>query len=124
MEKGGPTLGHEAKPLKKSQTISSNLSSLSQGFLHSGPNKTFPNHIVEFYLKLRIVGTSLRILVKGVEINIHKDNLGRIFELPFVGKSYTLDGPLGFKNFKNLSILSGLVINHMEKKEVSLKSTH
>lgn len=70
-------------------------------FFMQVPDRTFPNLIREFYQNLKIVGTSLRSIVSGVEIYIHKDNFGRIFELPFEGKTYTHEMPLGFRNFKH-----------------------
>lgn len=77
-------------------------------------DKSFPNLVIEFYVNLRIVGTSLRSLVRGVEIDIHKDNFRRIFELPFEGKSNTYKGTIGLNNFKHSTALIYLVIKLVE----------
>lgn len=62
--------------------------------------------------------------MRGVEVVIHKDNFGRIFELPAKGMTYTLDKPIGFKNFKHSNAINALVINPMEKNKVTLKTLH
>lgn len=85
-------------------------------FFTQVPDRSFLNLVIKLYLSLILVGISLRSLVRGVEIYIHKDQFERIFDLPFVGKSYTLDIPLRFRNFKHSTNLNILVINHMEKK--------
>lgn len=87
-------------------------------------DRIFSNLVRESYLNLRLVGTSLRSYVMGVEINIYMDNFGRTFELLFKGKSYTRDKPLGFRNLKHFTTLNSLVINPMEKRKSPLKSIH
>lgn len=47
--------------------------SLKDFFTHVS-DITSPNLVIQFYLYLRIVGTLLRSLVRGVEIVTHKDN--------------------------------------------------
>lgn len=43
----------------------------------------FPNLAKEFYSNLTVVETFLKSNVKGIEIDAHRDQFGRIFELPF-----------------------------------------
>ena len=59
-----------------------------------------------------------------MEIDTHKDNFGRIFELPFEGTFYTSEGPLGFKNMKSPKNLKYLVINPTEKIKFPFKQIH
>lgn len=47
------------------------------------PDIFFSNHVKEFYLNLSSVETLLRSSIKGVKIDIHKDQFSRMFELPF-----------------------------------------
>lgn len=68
-----------AKPLKKSQNVSSNMSSLPQWFIYISTRENLPKPCKRILLKLKNVGTSLRTLVRGVEINTHQDNFERIF---------------------------------------------
>lgn len=94
-----------------------------KGFFTQTPDRSFPNLVREFYLNPRLVGTSLKTSVRGVEIDLHKDNLGRIFDLPVIGISFTLDGPLGLRNFKHSTSINTLVINPMENKFLSSLAT-
>lgn len=59
-----------------------------------------------------------------MELDIHKDQFRRIFELPIIGIYYTLDKPLGIKNFKHSTTFDTLFINPMEKKKVPFKPVH
>lgn len=59
-----------------------------------------------------------------MEIAIHKDHFGRIFELPTKGMTYTLDRQIDFKNFKHSTTINSMVINPMGKKKVPFKTTH
>lgn len=86
------------------------------------PDKTFPNLVREFYSNLQMVRTSLRSSLKGVSIDIHKDHIDRIFELPFQGSSYKYETPLGSKSFKRSIALNNIVVNPMEKSHFPRKS--
>lgn len=88
------------------------------------PDKSFLILFREFYLNMRLVGTSLKSFIRGVEIDFHKDKFWRIFELPIEGISYALNKPIGFKNFKHSTSINSLVIDPMEKKKASFKSIH
>lgn len=59
-----------------------------------------------------------------MEIAIHKDHFRRNFEFPSKEITYTLDKPMGLKNFKHSTSINHLVINLMEKKKVPFKDTH
>lgn len=64
-------------------------------------DRPFASLVREFYLKLRLVGTSLITSVRGVEIDLHKDHFGRVFELLTLETSFILYIPLGLRNFKH-----------------------
>lgn len=87
-------------------------------------DRILPNIVREFYINMRLIRTFLKTYVIGVEIDLHKDQFGRIFELPNEGISYTFDKPIGFKNFKHSTTINALIINHMEKKKVPFKLIH
>lgn len=61
--------------------------------------------------------------VKDVNIVIHKEHFGRMFEIPFLGTSYKSERPIRFKNFKHNVALNSLVINPMEKIKLTSRTT-
>lgn len=65
--------------------------------------RILPNLMKQVYSNLMIVGTSLKSTIKGVEINIHRDDFGKMFEFPIQGASYTYESPK--KSLKSLSTL-------------------
>lgn len=60
--------------------------------------------------------------MKEVEIDIHKDHFGRMFELPFQGTSYTYEAPQEYNNFKGTIAFNLLVVNCMEKRKFSFQT--
>lgn len=86
-------------------------------------DRSFPSIVRDFYLKLRLVGTSLELFVRGMEIGLHKDPFGWIFELPTLGTSFTFDRPLGLRKLKHFTTINTLIINPMEKNKVPFKSS-
>lgn len=61
--------------------------------------RMFPRFVREFYSNLEIEYLTLTTQVKGVEVNINKEEFGSFFELPLFVISYTYDGPSQFKIF-------------------------
>lgn len=80
--------------------------------------------IRDFYLNMKLIGTSLETYVKGVEIIIHKIHIGSILEIPIRRLNYTQGKPIGFKNFKHFVSINSIVINPVEKMKVTFRTTH
>lgn len=84
----------------------------------------FPNLVIEFYSNLTIEGSSIKSIVKGIEIDIHRDQFKRIFELLFQGVSYTYEGPIKFNKFKLSTNIISFVMNPMEDMKLPIKLSH
>lgn len=70
---------------------------------------------------MMIVGTSLKLTIKGVEIDTHKDQFGMMFELPFLGVPYAYERPIKFKKFECSIYIYSLFVNPMEDMKLSIK---
>lgn len=115
---------HKTKPKKKSQALSQDFPSLTQNLFTQISNRSFPILVRVFYLNLRLVGTSLKTFLRGMEIYLHKDNFRRILGLPTIETSFTLIILLGLRNFNHSKTINTIVINPMEiRKSLSSPST-
>lgn len=84
----------------------------------------FVNLVREFYSNLKFEDLSWKTPVKGTKINIRRDQLGIMFELPFYGVSYTYDGPIKFKIFKLSTKILYFIMNLMEDNMLHIKATY
>lgn len=66
-------------------------------FLHKGTISNASKSCEKFNFNLTIEGSSIKSIVKGLEINIHKDQLRRMFEIPSQGVSYIYEVSIKFK---------------------------
>lgn len=78
----------------------------------------------EFYSNLTFKDPSLRKIVKGVKIDIHKDQFKRMFELLFYEVSYTYEGLIKFKKLKLSIVIILFVMNLMEDRKLPIKAIH
>lgn len=94
---------------------------LLREFFTKVPDRTFSNTMREIYYNQIIEGLPLNSTVKGIDIDIHRYQFGRMFEFPFHGVSYTYEGPIKFKKFKLSTTIIYFVINPMEDGKHSIK---
>lgn len=84
------------------------------------PDLMFPNLVREFYSNINIKNSSLNSSVKGIEIDIHKDQVGRMLGLIFYGVSYTYEGQIKFK-FKLSTTIIFFVMSPIEDRKLPIK---
>lgn len=81
----------------------------------------FPDLVREFYSNLKLEDLFHKSFVRGKEINIHIDQFGRMFKLPFFGVSHTYEEPIKFKRFQLFTAIKSFVMNLMEDRKFPIK---
>lgn len=61
------------------------MSRVAKGILYESTRSSVPESLRGFYSNLKFEDPSLNSSIKGVEIDIHRDQFGKMFELPFYG---------------------------------------
>lgn len=75
-----------------------------------------------FYTNIKFEYLTLTKLVKGVEVCIHMDNFGKIFEFIDFSKSYTYDEPSRLNKLSQIVVISILLVDPMGDKPLSIKT--
>lgn len=92
--RGNTTHDYGRELSQQLQTVCSYLLRITKRIFTKVPDQMFPNLVREFYSNLTFEYPSLKSTLKGIEINIHKYQFRRIFELSFCEVSYTYEGPI------------------------------
>lgn len=67
---------------------------------------------------------ALKSFIRGKNIEIHRDQFGIMFELPFFGISYTHEGRVQLKRFKLSMAIKSFVMNHMKDMKLHVKANY
>lgn len=84
------------------------------------PNRMFPNLVREFYSNINIKNSSLNSIVKGIEIDIYRNQVGRMLGFLFYGVSYAYNVQIKSK-FKVSITINSFIMNLMDDIKFPIK---